>query len=130
MIKDSELHGISRTAEVELCKTMSRMHMRNKDCFMVFFSVRCIEGEQQIAVSEQSSCRWLVIRLWDFLLQDTMVKVHRTQGETAEACGEIYQWLLNIQKLPLAEETCELQFFEEYLWEMQHMLVLIFASFS
>lgn len=55
MIKDLELHGISGTAEVELCKTMSRMHMRNKDCFLVFFSVhrRCIEGEQQIAVSEQ-----------------------------------------------------------------------------
>lgn len=59
-----------------------------------------------------------------------MVKVHRTQSETAQACGEIYQWLLDIQKLALAEETCEVQFFEEYLWEMQHMLVLIFASFS
>ena len=53
MIKDSELLGISRTTEVELCKTVSLMHMRNKDCFMVFSSVRCTKGEQQIAVSEQ-----------------------------------------------------------------------------
>ena len=69
------LGGTSSTAWGELCKTVSQRQGINKECLLtVFSSIRCIPGEQQVAGSEHKkkggSCTWLVIRLWDFLLQD------------------------------------------------------------
>lgn len=65
-----------------------------------------------------SSCIWLVIRPWDFLLQYTVAGKSSQDSETAQACGrQIYQVLLNIYQSPLAWGTSSWRPWE-YLWEI------------
>lgn len=62
------------TAGGELCKTVNQSQAIKR--LTVFSRVRCIPGEQQVTGSEPQqkggSCTWLLIKLWDFLLQDSV----------------------------------------------------------